>query len=49
MHSDGDFWMADSLAIVLDRSETPGLPEEASSLGMTYFIAPFITQEFLEG
>ncbi len=49
MQSDGDFWMADSPAIVLTRSEAPGLPEEASSLGMTYFLAAFIAQEFLEG
>lgn len=41
-------WTPDSPAIVLNRPESPGLPEEASSLGMTYFIAAFIAKEFLE-
>ena len=41
-------WTPDSPAIVLNRPESPGLPEEASSLGMVNFIAAFIAQEFLE-
>lgn len=41
-------WTPDSPAIVLNRPESPGLPEEASNLGMVYFIAAFIAQEFLE-
>ena len=41
-------WTPDSPVIVLNRPESPGLPEKASNLGMVYFIAAFIAQEFLE-
>jgi hypothetical protein len=42
-------WTPDSPAIVLTMPESPGLPEEANQLEMSYFIEPFIAQEFLEG
>ena len=42
-------WSPDSPAIVLNRLESPSVPEKASNLGMVYFIAAFIAKEFLEG
>jgi len=42
-------WTPDSPAIILTMPESPGLPEEATKLEMSYFIEPFIAQEFLEG
>lgn len=41
-------WSPDSPSIILERPETPDIPEEAISEGMSYFIAAFIAREFLK-
>lgn len=42
-------WTPDSPTIVLTMPESPGLPDDATKLEVSYFIEPFIAQEFLEG
>jgi len=42
-------WNPSSEAIVAPEPETGGLPVEAQSLGLKYFLEVFIARDFLEG
>lgn len=42
-------WTASSNAIVAPEPEAGGLPPEAQTLGLKYFLEVFVAREFLEG
>lgn len=41
-------WTETSTALVLQEPDEGGVPEEATSLGLNYFIEIFLASEFLE-
>ncbi|HTC95499.1 MAG TPA: hypothetical protein VK699_18785 [Terriglobales bacterium] len=42
-------WTAESQAIIAPEPDTGGLPTEAQTLGLKYFLEVFIARDFLEG